>query len=113
MAKVTLNNGDSGNTFRTNLNAMLTELYAGDGGFKEVVARGDGTPGTGDPLTLTTITHDITASGYSAAPTVIIIPKSDWHVYIISVTTTTITVGVGSNGSGTTLDYDLALFPTP
>lgn len=109
MAQTTINNGETAANVRSYLNAMFTELFAGEGGYIEKEARSSGVPGSGDPADLDEIDHLITA-GYSTAPTVILINKCDWHVYIKAVTTTTVTVGVGSFGSGSVLDYDLIVF---
>lgn len=107
MAKtITLNNGLAAVTYRENLISYFTELYA-YGVFTEKIARSTGTPSTGDPAGLSTISHTIT--GYTAAPVVIPIPKCDWHIYVSSVSSSEIVIGVGSYGSGTTLDYDLLL----
>lgn len=109
MAKQTIADGETGLSIRTKLNEMFAELYGGEGGYKEKLTRSSGTPSTGDPASLTTITHTFVNS-YSSAPDVILVPKSDWHVYIVSVNTTTVIVGVGAYGSGSTLDYDLVVF---
>jgi len=109
MAKVTITDGMSAVNVRTNINSMFTELYT-YGFFSETIARSSGTPSSGDPAGLTTISHTI--SGYTNTPKVILIPKSDWHCYISSVSNTTIVVGVGAYGSGLTLDYDLLVIST-
>jgi hypothetical protein len=101
--------GQAAQTFRENLIARLEELFA-YGFFSEVIARSSGTPSSGDPAGLTTISHTI--SGYTNTPKVILIPKSDWHCYISSVSNVSIVVGVGAYGSGTTLDYDLIVTST-
>ena len=107
MAKTTLNNGETAANFRTYLNAMFTELYT-YGWFAEKLVRSGGTPSSGDPAALDTVTHTLVGT-YSAAPMAILIPKCDWHCYISSVSTTTVVVGVGAYGSGTTLDYDILI----
>jgi len=109
MAKVSITDGMSAVNVRTNINAMFTSLFT-YGFFTEVVARSSGTPSSGDPASFDSISHTI--SGYTAAPKVILIPKSDWHVYISSVNATTIVVGIGAYGSGVTVDYDLLVTST-
>lgn len=104
MAKVEITDGMSALNVRTNINNMFTELFKGV--ISEVLARSGGSPSSGDPAGLDTVTHSFVGS-YSSAPYVIIINKCDWHIYISSVSTSQVVVGVGAYGSGTTLDYDL------
>lgn len=110
MAKVSITDGMSAVNVRTNINNMFTELYT-YGFLSEKQAFSAGSPGTGDPAGLDTNTHTLTGS-YTSTPLAILIPKSDWHVYISSVNTTTVVVGIGAYGSGTTVDYDLLIIST-
>jgi len=107
MAKVTINDGASALSVRTNINAMFTNLFT-YGFFAEKLVRSGGTPSTGDPAALDTVSHTLVGT-YTAAPIAILIMKCDWHCYISSVSTTTVVVGVGSFGSGITLDYDILI----
>ena len=109
MAKTALNDGVSALNFRTYLNNMFTELYT-YGFMKATIARSSGSPSSGDPASFDEVVHTIT--GYTNTPKVILIPKSDWSIYIKSVTNTTITVGIGASGSGITVDYDLVIIST-
>ena len=110
MAYTEITNGMAAASVRSNINAMFTELYT-YGFMSEKQSFSDGSPGTGDPASLTTNTHTLTGS-YTSTPIAILIPKSDWHVYISSVNTTTVVVGVGAYGSGSSLDYDIIIIST-
>lgn len=105
MAQVTITDGMSALNVRTNINSMFTELYT-LGTIAEKLSRSGGSPSSGDPASLDTVTHSF-AGSYSKAPIVVPINKCDWHIYISSVSTSQVVVGVGAYGSGTTLDYDL------
>jgi len=102
--------GTAAKTFRENLIDRLKELFT-YGFLSEAESFSDGSPGTGDPASLSTNTHTLTGS-YTNTPLAILIPKSDWHVYISSVNTTTVVVGIGAYGSGLTVDYDLLIIST-
>ena len=58
--------------------------------------------------TKTTITHDISAYSFTAAPFVLLSIKSEWGVYIQSVSATAVVLGINSFGVGT-IKYDLLL----
>lgn len=59
-------------------------------------------------MSQTTITHNITSYAFASAPFVLITNKSEWGVYLISVSTTDLVLGVNSFGAGT-VQYDLLL----
>jgi len=103
-------NGQAAATFRTNLISRLTELFT-IGFISETQAFSDGSPGTGEPSALTTNTHTLTGS-YTNTPKAILVPKTDWNIYISSINTTTCVVGIGAYGSGATVDYDLIIIST-
>ena len=109
MALTEITNGMSAANVRAYINAMFTELYT-YGFLSETIARSSGTPSSGDPASFDSISHTI--SGYTATPKVILIPKSDWSIYISSVSNTTIVVGIGASGTGITVDYDLIVIST-
>ena len=103
---ITLPDGLAAVTFRGNLISYFEKALK-YGFISEKIARSSGTPSTGDPAGLTSISHTI--SGYTIAPEAILIPKSDWYCYISSVSNTKIVVGVGSFGSSVTIDYDILI----
>ena len=108
MALVEIVDGMSAVNVLANINAMFTSLFT-EGFLSETIARSSGTPSSGDPASFNSISHTI--SGYTATPIVIPISKSDWSIYISSVSNTTIVVGIGT-GSGVTVDYDLLVIST-
>jgi len=110
MAKVTITDGMSAYNVRTNINSMFTNLFT-YGFLSEKQAFSDGSPGTGEPSALSTNTHTLSGS-YTSTPVAILVPKSDWNVYISSINTTTVVVGIGAYGSGATVDYDLIIIST-
>jgi len=109
MALQILVDGMSAKNFLDYTYAMFQELYT-YGFLSETIARSSGTPSSGDPASFNSISHTI--SGYTATPIVIPISKSDWSIYISSVSNTTIVVGIGAYGSGVTVDYDLLVIST-
>ena len=83
-------------------------------------ARSLGVPATGDPKDLfnagTDIVHTFEFTSRTTLPVVVVIPKSDWPVFVKSVALSdriaTVTVGIGAGGSATEddFDYDLQIF---
>jgi hypothetical protein len=87
---------------------------------KETLHRSGGIPATGDPKDLfqaqTDIVHTSVLTTYLTVPVVVPVNKSDWPIFIKSVSLlngiVTITVGVGGMGSAieSDFDYDLNIF---
>jgi len=88
-------------------------LPYGRSGLNETLLRSGGTeaptPGETDPAEITTITHSLTET-YAAAPSVVLVPKCDWDMYISSVSTTQVVVAIGGSGTSDTVDYEVLVF---